>query len=123
MCEAFTCGNIPNADFFGNDTFEYQICDANGLCDIGLVTVTVLEDSDDDGIANINDDDDDNDGILDVDEGTNDTDGDGIPNYLDLDSDGDGCPDAVEGGGVYVYSDLITSSMDSIASTAANFSR
>lgn len=110
-----TTGEItytPNADFFGNDTFEYQICDANGLCDIGLVTVTVLEDSDDDGIANINDDDDDNDGILDVDEGTNDTDGDGIPNYLDLDSDGDGCPDAVEGGGVYVYSDLITSSMD-----------
>ena len=31
----------PNADFFGTDTFEYQICDATGLCDIALVTVTV----------------------------------------------------------------------------------
>lgn len=30
-----------------------------------------------------------------------DTDGDGIPNRLDLDSDGDGCPDAVEGGGTF----------------------
>ena len=55
----------PNADFFGNDTFEYQICDANGLCDIALVTVTVLEDSDDDGVPNVDDLDDDNDGILD----------------------------------------------------------
>ena len=58
----------PNADFFGNDSFEYQICDANGLCDVALVTVTVLEDSDGDGVANVNDLDDDNDGILDINE-------------------------------------------------------
>lgn len=37
-----------------------------------------------------------------------DTDGDGIPNYLDLDSDADGCPDAIEGGGTFVSSDLVT---------------
>ena len=41
-----------------------------------------------------------------------DTDNDGILDYLDLDSDGDGCPDAIEGGGDFDYSDLITSSMD-----------
>ena len=44
--------------------------------------------------------------------GVCDLDGDGIPNSLDLDSDGDGCPDAVEGGGGYTMSDLVTSSMD-----------
>lgn len=37
-----------------------------------------------------------------------DTDGDGIPNHLDLDSDNDGCPDAVEGGGPYINSQLVT---------------
>ncbi len=36
----------------------------------------------------------------------NDTDSDGIPDYLDLDSDNDGCPDAIEGGGIFTYSDI-----------------
>ena len=37
---------IPNADFNGTDTFEYQICDATGLCDVALVTVTVTPEVD-----------------------------------------------------------------------------
>jgi hypothetical protein len=37
-----------------------------------------------------------------------DTDGDGIPNYLDLDSDNDGCVDAIEGGGNFSSSQLVT---------------
>ena len=44
------------------------------------------------------DEDTDNDGILDIDEGTEDLDGDNIPNFRDLDSDGDGCFDVVEAG-------------------------
>ena len=38
-----------------------------------------------------------------------DTDNDGICDFCDLDSDGDGCPDAVEGGGVFMMSDLVSS--------------
>jgi len=33
----------PNLDFVGVDTFEYQICDNDGFCDIALVTVTIIE--------------------------------------------------------------------------------
>ena len=59
--------------------------------------VTVLLDSDADGVANINDLDDDNDGISDVLEGNMDTDNDGLINSLDTDSDADGINDSVEG--------------------------
>ena len=31
----------PNPDFYGEDTFTYQICDTDGLCDSATVTVTV----------------------------------------------------------------------------------
>ena len=31
----------PDPDFFGTDTFEYEVCDATGLCDVAVVTVTV----------------------------------------------------------------------------------
>ncbi|MEZ4885247.1 MAG: Ig-like domain-containing protein [Chitinophagales bacterium] len=31
----------PNTDFVGCDAFAYNVCDGNGLCDIGLVSVTV----------------------------------------------------------------------------------
>lgn len=39
-----------------------------------------------------------------------DTDGDGTPDHLDLDSDNDGCPDALEGGGSFTSSQLVTAS-------------
>jgi len=32
----------PDADFFGTDTFEYQVCDDDGACDTAVVTVDVL---------------------------------------------------------------------------------
>ncbi len=41
----------------------------------------------------------DGDGIADINEGTDDRDHDGTPNYLDIDSDGDGIDDATEHGG------------------------
>ena len=66
------------------------------------VLLTVLPDSDKDGVEDAIDVDKDNDGILDTEEGTEDIDNDGIPNYLDIDSDGDGCFD-VKGAG---YTDL-----------------
>ncbi len=65
----------PNPGYIGVDTFEYQICDTTGLCDIALVTVQTFEDipppfvdSDGDGILDRSDLDDDNDGIPDVQE-------------------------------------------------------
>ncbi|WP_178313110.1 HYR domain-containing protein, partial [Algibacter luteus] len=57
---------IPNPDFYGPDSFEYQICDDQGFCDTALVTVMVLQDSDDDGTGDIYDLDNDNDGIPDT---------------------------------------------------------
>ncbi|WP_162616461.1 Ig-like domain-containing protein [Xylanimonas allomyrinae] len=56
-------------------------------------------DTDGDGIPDYQDPDSDGDGIPDVDEGDGDTDGDGIPDYQDPDSDGDGIPDVDEGDG------------------------
>ncbi len=32
----------PNAGYAGTDSFEYEICDAGGLCDQGVVTLTVI---------------------------------------------------------------------------------
>ncbi|MEJ1221481.1 gliding motility-associated C-terminal domain-containing protein [Sediminicola sp. 1XM1-17] len=65
----------PNPGFIGVDTFEYQICDTTGLCDIAKVTVETLndipppfDDSDGDGILDRSDLDDDNDGIPDLQE-------------------------------------------------------
>ncbi|MEM7161618.1 MAG: Calx-beta domain-containing protein [Bacteroidota bacterium] len=63
------------------------------------------DDTDNDGIPNLNDPDDDNDNILSCDEdcgsgadiATLDTDGDGVPNYLDEDSDDDTILDIIEG--------------------------
>ncbi len=73
-------------------------------CDDGTPTnsgeVVVFQDTDGDGIGDVDDFDSDNDGIENSKEGllTDDFDGDGIPNYLDLDSDGDGCLDVIEAG-------------------------
>jgi len=33
----------PNPGFFGVDSFDYQVCDSDGLCDTATVTITVLE--------------------------------------------------------------------------------
>ena len=71
-------------------------------CDIDIFStealLTVLADTDSDGVADLNDLDDDNDGILDTQEGFGDFDQDGIPNNLDLDSDADNCNDVLEAG-------------------------
>lgn len=66
----------PDTAFFGIDTFEYQVCDDDALCDTALVTVTVLSPptaNDDAAVTSINtpvdidvlDNDIDPDGILD----------------------------------------------------------
>ncbi|MEZ4887550.1 MAG: Ig-like domain-containing protein [Chitinophagales bacterium] len=34
---------IPNTDFIGIDNFEYTVCDPLGLCDVAVVTVTVID--------------------------------------------------------------------------------
>ena len=62
------------------------------------VTITVLPDTDGDGVPNMIDVDDDGDGITDVLEGapTRNSDGDALPDYIDIDSDNDGLPDIVE---------------------------
>jgi len=81
---------VPDAGFNGVDTFTYQVCDSFGLCDTAVVTLTISEDFDGDGIIDTDDLDDDNDGILDITESNGidpsaDADSDGIPNYQDAD--------------------------------------
>ncbi len=36
----------PNADFNGNDTFYYRVCDVDGDCDTAMVVITVNPDND-----------------------------------------------------------------------------
>jgi len=59
-------------DSFRNNIYDLTIivCDAGipALCDTQAVTITILQDSDGDGVADVDDLDDDNDGILDDDE-------------------------------------------------------
>ncbi len=54
----------------GDNIYELTVlvCDAENLCDTATVAITILKDSDNDGVPDIDDLDDDNDGILDVDE-------------------------------------------------------
>ena len=85
-------------------TLDYQLCEipdpTNCTTSVnkGVITVTILKDSDGDLVADVNDLDDDNDGILDTVEDTinADADADGIINSLDTDSDNDGCSDTKE---------------------------
>lgn len=104
----------PDSDYFGTDSFTYQVCDPSGMCDTALVTIAIQEvnfDLDEDGLSNVEegdgvtdgdgildklDTDSDNDGLLDIDEGNADIDGDNIPNYKDTDSDNDGLSDFEE---------------------------
>ena len=75
--------------------------------------ISIVPDSDKDGVVDLDDLDDDNDGILDVVEYAAcdplselcDTDADGILNALDIDSDGDGMLDVYEAGGTDVNND------------------
>ena len=67
--------------------------------------VSLICDSDGDGVSYNIDLDDDNDGILDTTEGIVDTDGDSVIDNLDLDSDNDGIADLVETGGLDVDND------------------
>ncbi len=99
----------PNAGFFGNDIFTYQIVDKSGDTDTASVVIKVLEDSDDDNVSNDdeaangtdpNNPDTDGDGKNDGVEGTTDSDNDGIIDALepsDQDSDGDGVSDENDG--------------------------
>ncbi len=74
-------------------TINYTVCNTAAfpqVCRTNTVTITVLDDSDNDGIPDVTDLDDDNDGIPDTYEagGNNpnaDTDNDGVPAYLDED--------------------------------------
>ena len=92
----------PPAGFFGTDTFEYAITDADGRTSTATVTIVILRDGDGDNIPDLLDLDSDNDGIPDFEEvcgvgatdfsclpgGSSpfaDDDEDGILNYLDAD--------------------------------------
>lgn len=81
-----------------NNTYLVEVAatDAEGAITKKLLTITVLKDTDGDGVGDKNDADVDGDGIPNTTEGTTDTDGDGIQNQWDLDSDGDGIPDNIE---------------------------
>jgi hypothetical protein len=85
-------------DADANNTYLVEVAatDAEGAITKKLLTITVLKDTDHDGVGDKNDLDTDGDGILNSVEGTADTDGDGIQNQWDLDSDGDGIPDNIE---------------------------
>ena len=101
----------PDAVFFGNSGIGYAVSDAAGnVSNIANIDITILVDTDSDGVANVDDLDSDNDGIPNLQEGTNDTDGDGIIDSLDRDSDNDGITDASEAGGSDVDGDGIIDS-------------
>jgi len=82
----------------GDNTYEVsvKVIDAHSGSDTQTLTVTILQDTDRDGLANPADADMDGDGIPNTTEGTTDLDGDDIPNQLDLDADADGIPDNIE---------------------------
>ena len=92
----------PTLNFVGEDTFTYTPNDGTVDGVPVLVTVTVLKDTDSDGIIDTLDLDDDNDGIPDLVEldgdPLRDTDGDGVIDSEDLDSDNDGLLDLLESG-------------------------
>jgi len=71
----------------GANVFQWTISNGTCIASSDQVTITVENDSDNDGICDNIDLDDDNDGIPDLVEGNGDSDGDGIPDSLDLDSE------------------------------------
>jgi len=56
----------PATNYFGTDTFDYTITDANGDTFTTTVSIVVERDTDNDGISDATDIDDDNDGIIDI---------------------------------------------------------
>lgn len=82
----------------GDNTYEVSVTvdDGHTATDTQTLNISVLKDTDKDGVGDKNDLDLDGDGIPNSVEGTGDTDGDGIQNQWDLDSDGDGIPDNIE---------------------------
>jgi uncharacterized repeat protein (TIGR01451 family) len=94
---------IPPFHSAGNYSVNITLSDGNGGADWLQFTLTVLADTDGDGIQDSLDYDDDGDGVPD---GTDafpldpnewvDTDGDGIGNNADTDDDGDGVPDTTD---------------------------
>lgn len=86
---AFKTAGIPTVSQDGA-----QDTDGDGILDVDELP----GDSDGDGQPNYQDPDDDGDGIVTPSEGVEDTDADGLSNYLDTDSDGDGLSDQEEGG-------------------------
>ncbi len=60
---------MPSPGYVGPASFAFTIADANGGSDTATASITVLADTDADGVADANDIDDDNDGIIDTAEG------------------------------------------------------
>ncbi len=72
----------PNPDFNGTDTFTYDVCDPDGLCDTATVTVTVNS-VNDAPVANDDTATTDEDTAVDIDVLGNDSDIDGDPLTID----------------------------------------
>ncbi|WP_045859381.1 invasin domain 3-containing protein [Teredinibacter purpureus] len=87
----------PTTHYSGTDSFTFTVHDGLENSAPATVTLTILEDLDEDGTPDITDTDDDGDGIPNLTEGSDDTDGDGTPNSRDTDSDNDGIADSIEG--------------------------
>ncbi len=91
--------NVDN-EIEATETVQVNIATAQGATKNSIAqTITILNDTDHDLVADINDSDDDDDGLSDIIEGDGlvDTDSDGKADSLDTDSDNDNIPDAIEG--------------------------
>jgi hypothetical protein len=78
---------------------EFNAVSPSGNLIDSFVLSGLSVDTDGDGTPDYLDEDSDGDGILDIDEGGGDIDNDGIPNNQDTDADGDGIDDIAEGAG------------------------
>jgi len=102
--EAIKFSNTERNPDTTDRVFDVVVNDGELNSNVAKTTISILLDSDGDGISNDDDIDDDNDGIPDVleEDGdiNRDTDGDGVIDSLDLDSDNDGILDIIEADGV-----------------------